>query len=136
MRTCILLRNKSGSKQTLGILTIFDTKDMFHTLELAWKDNKRNVSCIPVGNYDVKWTYSPKYKRKMYLVSNVPNRKGIRIHSGNYYSDILGCILLGSDHTDINKDGLKDVVNSRNSIKKFENIMGGKDFVLKIQNKS
>jgi hypothetical protein len=134
MKTVLLRRFQSDSKQTLGTFTIFDTQDIFHCLELAWKDNKRGISCIPEGEYQVDWTYSPKYKRKMYLVTNVTGRSGIRIHKGNYFTDIQGCILLGKDHTDINNDGYRDVVSSGQSIKEFEDIMGGESFILKIKN--
>ena len=66
----------------------------------------------------------------MYLVKDVPGRSGIRIHSANFASQLLGCISLGSDFMDINKDGLKDVVNSRDTVKNFEAIMKGQPFKL------
>ena len=54
----------------------------------------------------------------------MPNRSEILIHKGNYYTDILGCILIGSDLADINKDGLLDVTNSKNSVRRLmENVV-------------
>ena len=50
---------------------------------------------IPKGTYKVTLTWSPKFKRKLPLLSNVPGRRGIRIHPGNFYEDSSGCILLG-----------------------------------------
>ena len=41
-----------------------------------------------------------------------PGRSGVCIHKGNYFTQILGCIIVGDSHTDINKDGYKDVTNS------------------------
>lgn len=45
--------------------------------------------------YNVLWTYSPKFKRMMPLVSPVPCFEGIRIHSGKNADWSAGCILLG-----------------------------------------
>lgn len=56
-------------------------------------------TCIPFGEYKVEVTYSPKFKRKLPILLDVPNFEGIRIHRGNDIKDTLGCILVG----DINK---------------------------------
>jgi len=52
-------------------------------------------------------------------LQNVPNRSEILIHKGNYHSDILGCILIGNDLSDINKDGYLDVTSSKKAIKEL-----------------
>lgn len=52
-------------------------------------------TCIPYGTYQVIVSYSPKFKRELPEVLNVPNFTGIRIHRGNYTKDTLGCILVG-----------------------------------------
>jgi hypothetical protein len=112
----VLNRTHHESKQTRGRLEVFnaDGKLIFScfTLELPWKDNKRTVSCIPLGNYNVIPRTSAKYSNHLH-VSNVPNRDLILIHHGNYHTDILGCILVGSAFSDINKDGFLDVTNSK-----------------------
>jgi len=46
-------------------------------------------------------------------LQDVEDRTEILVHSGNYYTDILGCILIGTDLQDINGDGYLDVINSR-----------------------
>lgn len=59
---------------------------------------------IPAGNYKVTFTYSPKFSKKypycdyigVPLLNNVPGRSGIRIHCGNYYKDVEGCIIIGN----------------------------------------
>jgi hypothetical protein len=64
-------------------------------------ENKEKI--IPAGEYDVELTYSKKFSsefpyRYFYfvpLLKNVPKRKGIRIHIGDYYRDCSGSILLG-----------------------------------------
>jgi hypothetical protein len=121
----ILTRTHSQDKQTLGTLELFDDKNtkLFEcfTLELPWLNNQKQKSCIPKGNYIVAPRNSPKYGSHFY-VTNVANRDMILIHSGNYFTDILGCILVGSCLTDINKDGYKDVVNSKVTLKKLAKI--------------
>ncbi|GGB82974.1 hypothetical protein GCM10007424_23750 [Flavobacterium suaedae] len=121
MMEAILKRQQSDDKQTLGTLEVFDKgRKVFEckTLELDWQNNKRRESCIPVGVYNVVTRTSAKYGLH-YHVTNVPARSFILIHHGNYNKDILGCILVGSAHIDINGDGYKDVTNSRNTLKKL-----------------
>lgn len=50
---------------------------------------------IPTGRYEVKYTYSPRFKTDLPILLNVPHRSGIRIHSGNIFHDSQGCILVG-----------------------------------------
>lgn len=103
------------------------------TLEKSWKNNLPNISAIPKGTYNCVWSFSPKFLKYTYLLQNTSPRYGIRIHSGNYFFDIQGCILLGDSYSDINRDGHTDVLNSRKTITEFERIMGKKDFTLIIK---
>lgn len=127
--------------QTPGELSI-DGIPFCKTLELPWKGNQRNISCIPTGSYFAKWNFWSSKLKSTYLLSNVPIRSGIRIHGGNYagsnnplsgHSDIQGCILLGSAFSDINKDGIVDIINSTATVKAFNSKMAGKDFILVIK---
>lgn len=54
-------------------------------------------TAIPSGRYEVKMTYSPKFKRVLPLICNVPGFDGIRIHRGNTAADSLGCLLPGEN---------------------------------------
>lgn len=54
-------------------------------------------TAIPAGRYKVEMTLSPKFKKVMPLVVDVPGFTGIRIHKGNRSLDTLGCILVGMD---------------------------------------
>lgn len=74
-------------------------------------------TAIPIGDYKVTRTYSPKYKRLMPLVNNVKGFAGIRIHSGNTHKDTEGCLLLG-DNT---AKGM--VTNSRKRVREFETLL-------------
>ena len=131
----ILTRTLSQDKQTLGKLELFNESNtrVFEckTLELPWLDNKRQQSCIPEGNYTVVTRKSPKYGSHFH-VTNVANRDMILIHSGNYYRDILGCILVGESFKEINHDGYLDVVNSKVTLSKLVTI-AKKGFTLIIQ---
>jgi hypothetical protein len=126
--TVILTRNSDDGVQTLGSLDVG-----FKTLERPWKNNTKNISCIPKGTYLCKYNFSLGKLGWGYEVQGVPNRSGIRIHVGNYWFNSDGCILLGNGYSDINKDGEIDVINSKISINAFVKLMGKKDFYLTIK---
>lgn len=125
----LIERIDDSGVQTLGKMYVLDNNNSIEfscdTLELPWKDNKRNVSCVPSGDYKVVKRYSPKFGNHFHL-TNVKDRSYILIHKGNYYTDIRGCILVGSDLTDINKDGHLDVISSGNTVNKLLKIMPDK----------
>lgn len=66
------------------------------TLELPWLENKKAVSCIPVGEYLMVWGWSPRFKKNFWRIG-VPGRTGILIHKGNTLKDTSGCILVGTE---------------------------------------
>ena len=51
---------------------------------------------IPPGTYPLKRTWSPKFQKFMTLIDEVPNREGIRIHTGTKPSHSTGCVLLST----------------------------------------
>ena len=51
---------------------------------------------IPVGTYEVRVTYSPRFKRMLPLVEQVPGRSGIRFHRGTRPEHSKGCILVSA----------------------------------------
>ena len=55
----------------------------------------KGETAIPIGRYQVTWTYSPRFKKMLPLLNGVPGYTGIRIHSGNKAKDTEGCILCG-----------------------------------------
>lgn len=70
-------------------------------------------TAIPYGTYEIKWTYSPRFKKYTPQLMNVPSFEGIRIHAGNTSAETEGCLILGK-----NKQVGK-VLNSRATINKF-----------------
>jgi hypothetical protein len=51
---------------------------------------------IPPGTYPLKHTWSPKFQKFMTLIDEVPDREGIRIHTGTKPSHSTGCVLLST----------------------------------------
>lgn len=126
-----ITRTSDNGIQTLGDLNFgsFNCK----TIERPWKNNQHNISCIPKGTYHCTYTFSLTHLGWTYQVNNVPNRSGIRIHSANYYTDLEGCIGLGSGYEDINKDGQLDAINSKLTVNNFVTLLNKKDFTLIIK---
>lgn len=88
-----LIRHPTDDGRTFGVL-VLDNGATFQTLEHPWRNNERNVSCIPAGWYDVRPYKSPS-KGMCFKVYDVPGRDDILIHIGNLLKDTLGCILIG-----------------------------------------
>ena len=133
---CILRRIFQDANETLGIFTVYDIRNFpfyeLRTLELPWKDNSKQQSCIPVGEYDVIKRVSAKFGNHFHIL-NVPNRDYILIHSANYVRQLLGCIAVGYSHTDIDGDGLRDVTESLSALRNLNDILP-KSFKLEIVN--
>lgn len=131
-----LERVETGDQGTFGVLRYPGGE--LYSGELPDHGNAPNISCIPAGSYECIWTYSPAFKRMMYLVSGVPGRSGIRIHSANYMGDrakgfkshLYGCIALGKKTGTIK--GQRAILISRPAIREFEDAMGGESFQLEI----
>lgn len=136
MRSAKLIRQPSSDQGTFGVMTI-DNGDRYHTGELPWRNNQRGISCIPPGKYICKIGHSPK-RGDVYYVTNVKGRSNVQIHRGNwcgdktrgYKSDVLGCILLGTDSGML--EGQRAILHSAIAIEMFMKDMGGADFELEI----
>ena len=96
-----LTRIFKGRKYTIGKLFV-DGRYFCDTLE----DRVRNLpvekkvmheTAIPAGTYDVRVTWSPRFRRNLPLLLGVPYFSGIRIHRGNNAGDTSGCILVGEN---------------------------------------
>ncbi len=117
-----LQRNLQDEAQTLGNLLVMNEKHLayavFSTLELAWRENQRQISCIPAGVYTVRKRWSWRYGNHLHLI-DVQSRSMILIHAGNFFFQTKGCILIGHGLRDINGDGKFDVINSRKALDKL-----------------
>jgi hypothetical protein len=87
-----------GSSATIGELLVND-KHLCDTLEDRVRPEGEKVygkTAIPEGTYEMVLSYSPRFKKILPEILNVPNFTGIRIHCGNSSADSSGCILVGT----------------------------------------
>lgn len=90
-------RTFKGTEYTIGKLYI-DGAYFCDTLEDTVRPAGQKIAgktAIPAGKYHVKKTMSPRFKRILPEILNVPNFAGVRIHEGNTAKDTEGCLLLG-----------------------------------------
>lgn len=72
-----------------------------YILEDPVRDKKiKHITAIPEGSYQIVINYSPKFKRNLPLLLNVPNYSGIRIHKGNFVTQTSGCLITGTVYSD------------------------------------
>jgi hypothetical protein len=121
MKQLRLVRVTEHNGATLGVLCIDDSPEMV-TLEDAWRDNERQISCIPVGKYKIKLHRSPRFGLT-YQVADVPERSHILFHAGNTHKDTHGCILLGLQYGKLDKDTA--ILASKSAFTKFMEMMNG-----------
>ncbi|OCG48061.1 hypothetical protein A9G35_02190 [Gilliamella sp. Choc5-1] len=119
-----LTRLKTSEHSTFGKLQL-PSGTVLSTLELPWKDNQRQISCIPAPIYQCDIVNSPKFGR-VYQVKDVPNRSHILIHAGNWTKDTQGCILVGMSNNDT------QLFESRKALNLLMNELNGQSFKLEI----
>jgi hypothetical protein len=75
-----------------GVFECFVLEDRYRPAPEA---KVKGATCIPLGRYEVRITPSPKFKRDLPLLLEVPGFEGVRIHPGNTAADTEGCLLPG-----------------------------------------
>lgn len=147
MQTLELYREKSTDMGTKGDLYAGD-KFICHTLEPPWRDNAKNVSCIPPGRYEVEYlrkSASGKYrdvyhiKDAMAHVSAIVSRDGVLVHMGNwagdvsmgYKSDSEACVLPCMGFT---VDDTRQVMgyDSKTALQAIHEAVGRDSFILEV----
>lgn len=119
MKFLKLIRIADTEQGTFGVLKINETPFCV-TLEPKDRENKSNVSCIPIGQYEVVRHSSAKYGNT-WKVKNVPDRKYILFHGGNTSKHTRGCILLAEHYGKLYGD--LAVLNSGKTFKAFKTIL-------------
>ena len=130
-----LKRIDNGDYGTLGVLYMPGLTVC--TIELPWRENRGNVSCIPIGVYECEPYQSPS-RGNVYRLLNVPKRSDILIHVGNfagdtskgYKSDSEGCILPGLYHDSLSNQTA--VVDSGKALRRLLTAIGQQTFTLSI----
>ncbi len=106
----LLQRTRRKGKGVVGLMTIpfsrFPVKEDEQDATVATLENADYL--IPAGTYHLVRTFSPKFKKQLPLLENVPDREGIRIHRGSIPEHSKGCILV-----DMRGAALLDIVFNR-----------------------
>jgi hypothetical protein len=96
-----LKRTQSDDTCTRGIIMLEDGTTIY-SLELPWKNNEKDVSCVPSGVYQLIPYTSPKHDSTWYLENAElgvggygVERSFCEIHSANWARQLEGCIALG-----------------------------------------
>ena len=111
-----LIRVASLDSGTFGVLKV-NGVPFAVTAELPWRNNEKNVSCIPVGIYTCRRVNTPKHGGT-FEVQAVPNRSAILFHVGNIpVKDSEGCILVGEQFEQL--QGKDAVLASRKGFREF-----------------
>lgn len=106
-----------------GILTVGDEE--YYTCEDVVREipgvpvDKWKIygkTAIPRGTYEVKMTWSNRFKATMPELIGVPGFTGIRIHSANYANELEGCIAPGMDRMVAKNIGAIGVARSREAM--------------------
>jgi hypothetical protein len=132
-----LRRFDRSDQGTKGVL-LAPEGPLCNALELPWRDNAPGLSCIPCGEYVAKLRKSPRFGWT-YHITDVKGRTWILTHSGNlagdvtkgYLTDTEGCILVGRYFGTI--QGQLAVLASRPALRSLMERMGGKDFILVVE---
>ncbi len=139
MQHAVILRDTTSDHGTFGRLFTPDGTE-FQTLELPWRDNRSNLSCIPVGKYETRHlerSASGRY-RDVYHLLSVDRRTGILMHAGNYAGDRTkglqthshGCILIGMKRGVLGTQ--RAVLGSKTGLRRFVSKMNREPFILHI----
>lgn len=130
--TVTITRGTDDGVETLGVLTApnFSCKTLERSLNPKIAGSP---TCIPKGTYTASWAFQGDLNEYHYELQNIPGFTGVFIHPGNFFKNTLGCILLGDSNGDINADKEQDVLHSRTTLAKFEQLMGQKPFTIIIK---
>lgn len=137
MLQAFLIRRETSDQGTIGILVFPTLGFSCFTMELPWRDNKQNISCIPVGSYRVDYRES-KRRGPCYHIKGVDERTYILKHSGNFAGDVekgfkshsQGCVLVGLYLGVL--QGQKAVLSSKFAMTELVEAVGKQSFQLTI----
>ena len=85
-------KNKQG-KAVTGTMTFMMRNRLYEQEQFTLPTLENADFIIPEGTYPVERTWSPRFKKFLPEIQNVPERSGIRIHRGTLPEHSQGCIL-------------------------------------------
>ena len=98
------------------------------SLELPYKNNEPNISCIKSGVYEGVRVQSPRFGNTFEVKGNLEGRTHILFHCGNEIGNSRGCLLLAENFAPENR-----VARSRVAFDEFMMITKETDyFILQI----
>ena len=95
MITVTLTRRTRKDKAVFGTLT-FPLELQNGIIEEKVTTLENADFLIPAGTYPLRLTWSPRFKKLMPLIDEVPDREGIRIHQGTKPEHSQGCVLVSA----------------------------------------
>lgn len=118
------LKGDRGLKGDGGLKPFCDTlepprRNLLNGVKWDKRLKVKGMTAIPEGRYLMRFTYSPKFGKRLFQLMDVPLFDGIRIHSGNSVKDTQGCILVG------NNTKVGRLENSRAVLFKLEMMLKG-----------
>lgn len=96
----------SGVRRLFDCCTIENTKHRIHS-----------------GRYKAVFEYSPKFKRELWELKDVPARSELKFHVVNYAKDLLGCVGVGDKHLYLNSDRVPDIRNSKKTLNALHKVL-------------
>lgn len=87
----VITIERAYRKNVVTSRVLKDGQFVCFAFELPWRNNQRQISCIPEGTY-----MAVKQKKQglgdILRLSSVPGRSGVLVHVANSTKEILGCI--------------------------------------------
>ena len=139
MNRLVVTRDFPGDTDEFGTFGVATFGQLvFDSLELPWRDNQPDISCVPIGVYDASVIMSPHFHRLVYLLRGIPGRSDVEIHVANFagdtskgwYSELRGCLALGLGRgvLETPKDKMqRGILHSGDAINKFMDAAAGLD---------
>jgi hypothetical protein len=119
----ILKRTWRNDESTIGLLYIYPDNDLDNSIfrcftleDVERADKIKHETAIPAGEYEIAFTWSPKFKRNVLMLLNVPNFDKIYLHEGTNKEHTSGCILTAMIRRD------KTIENSKPCIQCIEKL--------------
>lgn len=96
----LLIRTFYGKDHTDGVLLLNGNWFAYTVEDRTRPPSEPKVpkkTSIPYGVYDVSLRVSPRFKKYLPYIHDVPNFEGVLFHGGNTHEDTDGCILVAAN---------------------------------------